>query len=291
MTTCSSTVVSRLILVIIISFAVVLSFRLREEFNLIHPTPKTLTPLPSINHGMNNHTFSLDTVHQNDTLILSTGNNVKTYDFKEKVFRSYVDGSGKNIQSLAFHKESRKIYFLVGSQLKEMSLETLQNGRNLRTMSCSHTPSRIAVNDEYVLCSNANGYMLMSLNLSTGSQKYHTPPQLKNWIRNLKFHPDGDIVILDYNNKISKYKFREEGNLALVWECTEVPTPYAICVDKERGLVYVTGSGQMLYSIVDGKTKAAICTWVMANNEIKIGNVSVWWDPKAKDKIRKPQQK
>ena len=63
------------------------------------------------------------------------------------------------------------------------------------------------------------------------------------------------------------------------------------CVDKERGLVYVTGSGQMLYSIVDGKTKAAICTWVMANNEIKIGNVSVWWDPKAKDKIRKPQQK
>ena len=235
-----------------------LNFKLREEFQLIYRRPKTVTPLPSITHGINNCTFSLDTDDHSNTLILSTGNNVRTYDFEKKVFRNYADSSGQNFQSLAFHKESRKIYFLVGSQLKEMSLETLQNGRNLCSMSCSYTPLRIAVNDKYVLCSNANGYKLMSLNISTLYQKYHTTPQLKNWIRNLKFHPDGDIVILDYSNKISKYKFREDGDLELVWECTEVPTPYAICVDKERGWVYVTGSGQKLYIISNGKTSGQL---------------------------------
>ena len=92
----------------------------------------------------------------------------------------------------------------------------------------------------------------MSHNLSTLAKMYYTKP-LGNWIKNMEFHPDGDSVVLDMSNKISKCKIQEHGSLELVWECTAVPGPYALCVDKQRGLVYVTGSGQMLYIIDNGK--------------------------------------
>ena len=184
----------------------VLNFKLRDELNLMPLTPKGLTSLPSLSAFYGNYTFSLDSDHHTDTLILSCSQYVLTYDFNKKSHRQFADSNGQNTQSVAYHEKSGKIYFYVNGTVKELPFDTLQGVKNLCTASCSYAPSRIAVNDKYHVCSNTNGYYLMSHNLSTLAKKYYTTP-LSNWI------------------------------------------------DKQRGLVYVTGSGQMLYIIHNGKKR------------------------------------
>ena len=215
-------------------------------------TPKTLTQLPSLTPNVGNYTFSLDSDHHTATLILSCSQCVLTYNFNNKSYRHFADSSGLNVQSVAYHEKSGKVYFYVNGSVKELPFNTLQGVKKFCTAPSYTTPSRIAVNDKYLVCSNTQGYYLMSYNLSTSAIKHYISP-LANWIKNLKFHPDGDIVVLDRSSKISKCKIQEHGSLELVWECTAVPGPYALCVDKQRGLVYVTGSGQMLYIIDNGK--------------------------------------
>ena len=39
----------------------------------------------------------------------------------------------------------------------------------------------------------------------------------------------------------------------LIWKCCDVEGAYALCVDQESGLVYVTGREQSLHFIFGGK--------------------------------------
>lgn len=176
------------------------------------------------------------------------------YEFITQTFRTHKDTNNKSIYSVTHLRKSGNIYYMNESgEVFVLSRDSLQNRQKLLTIKSSSQTSRLTVNDKHLVVSNADGHRLMTYNLSTMLKTSHLLPKLSSWIRSLAFHPDGDLVLLGYDNKISKYRLSDTKDPELVWECTEVSEAYALCVDEMRGLVYVIGKGHIVYIIQGGK--------------------------------------
>ena len=105
------------------------------------------------------------------------------------------------------------------------------------------------MNDDYLAVSNAEGYPLLvhSFGLKTSNSYY----LYGKWLRSLKFHPDGDLIMLDHDGLVCQYKIEDDKAPTVVWDC-HIKGAYVLCVDQNRGLVYVTGQENTLLIISAG---------------------------------------
>ena len=105
------------------------------------------------------------------------------------------------------------------------------------------------MNDDYLAVSNAEEYPLLVH--SFGHQTSNSYYLYGSRLRSLKFHPDGDLITLDYNGLVRQYKIEDDKAPTVVWDC-QLKGAYALCVDQNRGLVYATGQENTLLIISAG---------------------------------------
>ena len=105
------------------------------------------------------------------------------------------------------------------------------------------------MNDDYLVVLNEEGCPLLvhSFRHQTSNSYY----LYGKWLRSLKFHPDGELITLDYNELVCQYKIEDDKAPTLVWDC-QIKGAYVLCVDQHRGLAYVTGQENTLLIISAG---------------------------------------
>ena len=158
--------------------------------------------------------------------------------------------SNHQVWSSGHQLKSNQLYYLNSfGTLVHVPLDDPSTKRTLFSCNSSHNPSRIAMNDDYLVVLNEEGCPLLvhSFRHQTSNSYY----LYGKWLRSLKFHPDGELITLDYNELVCQYKIEDDKAPTLVWDC-QIKGAYVLCVDQHRGLAYVTGQENTLLIISAG---------------------------------------
>ena len=160
--------------------------------------------------------------------------------------------SNLEVVSIGHLTKTNMVYYLnSGGSCVEVPLDESRNQQMLFANQKSCDPSKIAVSNKYLAISNAGAPLLVYRFPFTNNQS--TSHMLHGrWLWSLKFHPDGDLVTMDYAGTVSKYRIGDEEMPELIWHCATFKGAYALCVDQNTGLVYVTAPDHMLYIISAG---------------------------------------
>ena len=169
-------------------------------------------------------------------------------------YESHASLDNGLVRSVASRPASNQIYYLSSNRAVEYMPATFMFLKEqLMKFSSSNNYSSIAVNDRYVAVSNAKGYKLYVYRFSSKTSQPYFAGIDKEWLRSLKFHPDGDLITLNNDSWIRKYRLSDTVAPELIWESrTTDNKAYALCVEQKTGLVFVTGANHMLYIISAG---------------------------------------
>ena len=160
---------------------------------------------------------------------------------------------GNIVRSVARCTKRNEVYYLCAKRVERMPAGCFAPKHQLKKFSSSNNNPRIAVNDRYVAVSNAEGYKLHLYCFSSKTWQPYFAGIDKEWLRSLKFHPDGDLITLNNDSWIRKYRLSDTVAPELIWESRATANKaYALCVEQNTGLVYVTGPKHMLYILSAG---------------------------------------
>ena len=188
--------------------------------------------------------YSIDVEKSCDNILFGCGNNFLIYNSALQYVRHGT--SHFEVLSLCSSLAHNKIYYLnSGGYFVHGPLDDLEDKVPVFGTK-SGSSKRIAVNDEFAVVSNVGDYAL---------NVYRTPFKSKcfssQWgktVRSLKFHPDGDLLTLDWKGTVCKHSIHNN-LVTLIWECHITGGAYAICADQNKGLVYVTAPNSMLFIV------------------------------------------
>ena len=214
------------------------------QYNLTQPTPESVTyqRLLSLKYGDTCYSISVD--KSSDNIFFGCGNNYLIYNSALQYARHGT--SGFNVLSLCPLSRHNKIYYLNShGTFVCVPLDNLDNAEAVFSTT-SGSSKRIAVNDEFAVVSNA-GECALNVYRAPFKLKYFSS-QWGKTVRSLKFHPDGDLLTLDWRGTVRKYRIHS-GAVTVIWECHVADGAYAICADQNKGLIYVTAPNSMLYIV------------------------------------------
>ena len=144
--------------------------------------------------------YSISVEKSGDNIFFGCGKNYLIYNSALQYVSHGM--SAFNVLSLCSLSRHNKIYYL-NSQgtLVCVPLDNLDNAEAVFSLT-SGSSKRIAVNDKFVVVSNTSTHAL---------NVYRSPFRLKpiasRWyetVRSLKFHPDGDLLTLDWKGTVCK---------------------------------------------------------------------------------------
>ena len=195
---------------------------------------------------------SIEVEDPSNFITFGCGENILMFDsyLQYQHQKSFDDG----VRSVALCSKRNEVYYLKTNRVVEcMSADCLVLKHQLKKFSSTNNYPRIAVNDRYVAVSNAERYKLHLYGFSSKTWQPYFAGIDKEWLRSLKFHPDGDLLTLNNDGWIRKYRISDTEAPEVKWESRATANKsYALCVDQNTGLVYVTGSNHMLYILSAG---------------------------------------
>ena len=228
----------------------------RTIFLLVPPIPESITYKTTFSLSAGNQCHSIDSDNSADMIVFGCGKYILTYDSNLPWMNRFSSSSGTNAQSIGLHRKDNKVYYSDASwSISYVGLDSLEKPIRVpltaRRSFASKEPVKIAVSDDYLALSNTNDHPLQLYRFS--DQELHSHLLYGESLQSLKFHPDGDLITLDFKGRVSKFTINDYEEPKLIWKCCNVEGAYALCVDQERGLVYVTGREQSLHFIYGGK--------------------------------------
>lgn len=195
--------------------------------------------------------YSID-IDKLGTITFGCDNSLLTYT--SDLQYTHTTTSTYHVCSVARQQDNNLVYYLASNKkIGKVSLNSPVAVPELFVTPSSTDTSRIAANNNLLVVSNsAAGVHLLVFDFKARLRGNYLLPQP---LRTLKFGPNGDLVTLDIEGKVCTYRISNTEEPKLLWECTAITGAYALCMDQRRGLVYVTGKGQMLYIISEGSKK------------------------------------
>ena len=227
-----------------------LCFTDTEQCRLMPPLPESVVYQQFLKLPHGGLCYSINTERLSNIVAFGCSKEILIYD-SNLHFESHMT-CNDSVRSVGYHTKSRKIYYLDSSwRVGYVTLNGFQSGKKVLDFKTCNDYPRIAVSDEYLVVSNVGGYKLHVYSFSSMTSRRYFCGSDRNWIRSLKFDVDS-LITLDVTGLVSKYKISETKSPEFLWSCPTARGAYALCVDKNTGVVYVTGPDHMLYIIYGG---------------------------------------
>ena len=196
--------------------------------------------------------FSINVNSPSNTVAFGCGKNILMFNSSLQ-YDSHTS-LDEDVRSVAHCTERNEVYYLKTSRVVEyISAKCFAVKQELKRYSSTNSYQKLAVNDKYIVVSNPNGHKLHVYSFASGASLPYLVCNDEKWLCSLKFHPDGDLLTLDIDGWIRKYRIGDAEAPVLIWESRATDgTAYALCVEWWTGLVYVTGPNNMLYILSSG---------------------------------------
>ena len=229
-----------------------LCFKDTEQYQLRFITPESAVYQRTVNLLHGSVCYSIDVEDPSGMITFGCSDNIILFSsccFQYKNHTSF----GNNVPSVARCTKRNEVYYVYAKRVECMPVGCFAPRYQLKKFSSYNSNQRIAVNDRYVAVANAEGYRLHLYYLSSKTWQPYFAGVDKEWLRSLKFHPDGDLITLNNDSWLRKYRISDTESPELIWESQPTGNKaYALCVEQNTGLVYVTGSNHTLYIISAG---------------------------------------
>ena len=224
-----------------------LCFTDTEQCRLMPPLPESVVYQQFLKLPHGGLCYSINTERLSNIVAFGCSKEILIYD-SNLHFESHMT-CNDSVRSVGYHTKSRKIYYLDSSwRVGYVTLNGFQSGKKVHDFKTCNDYPRIAVSDEYLVASNVGGYKLHVYSFSSMTSRRYFRGSGENWIRSLKFDVDS-LITLDVTGVVTKYIISETKSPELLWSCPTARGAYALCVDQNTGVVYVTGPNHMLYII------------------------------------------
>ena len=224
-----------------------------EQYRLSPLAPETVVYQQSLKLSHGGNCYSINFAKSSNVVAFGMSLQIMIYD-SELQYRNQINCRAV-VRSVGYHPTTKTVYYL-NSRLEVCT----ENGQALHKFSSSNNEqSRIAVNDKYLVVSNADGHKLSVFSFASIPSKPCSIADDGNLIRSLKFDSDG-LITLDVTGVVTKYRMSVRESPQLIWKCPAIRGAYALCVDQDTGVVYVTGPDHMLYII-----SAGVCPFGKSN--------------------------
>ena len=235
---------------IMLLFTAVLCFSDMEPYKLRSLIHESLVYQQSLNlsHGSSCYTISVN----KSSNILAIGCSKAILIYNSKLQYENHKSLTDFVRSVGHHTKSCKLYYIHPDRtVGYLCLDDFQGSHEVLGLSATNKSPRIAVNDDHLVVSNAEGHQLYVYAFSSKASRPYLPTDDGNWIRSVKFDSDG-LITLDVSGVVSKYKISDGKSPDLIWHCPAIRGAYALCVDQSRGTIYVNGPNHTLYIISAG---------------------------------------